>query len=127
MIPLIVLVVSFVVFRLVGVWIPYLSDWQISLRAALGVMFLLTASAHWGRRRPDLDPHGAAPLRRRWNVGDGHGHRGDTDCGWPAGPDRCHAGCCVCGDHAGMHLSCQYKGSAREVNDCWMPSAGVRS
>ena len=54
MVPLIVLVVSFGVFRLVGVWLPYLSDWQMSLRAALGVMFLLTASAHWGRRRPDL-------------------------------------------------------------------------
>jgi uncharacterized membrane protein len=54
MVPLIVLVVSFAAFRLVGVWVPYLSDWQISLRAALGMMFLLTASAHWGRRRPDL-------------------------------------------------------------------------
>lgn len=54
MIPLIVLALSFAAFRLVGVWLPYFSDWQISLRAALGVMFVLTASAHWGRRRPDL-------------------------------------------------------------------------
>jgi uncharacterized membrane protein len=54
MIPLIVLALSFAVFRLVGVWLPYFSDGQISLRAALGAMFLLTASAHWGRRRADL-------------------------------------------------------------------------
>jgi uncharacterized membrane protein len=54
MIPLIVLVSSFAAFRLAGVWFPYFSDWQTSLRAALGVMFLLTASAHWGNRRPDL-------------------------------------------------------------------------
>jgi uncharacterized membrane protein len=54
MVPLIVLTVSFAAFRLVGIRLPYFADWQISLRAALGVMFLLTASAHWGRRRPDL-------------------------------------------------------------------------
>jgi uncharacterized membrane protein len=54
MIPLIVLVVAFAVFRLVGFAVPYLADWQLSLRAALGVMFLLTASAHWGKRRADL-------------------------------------------------------------------------
>jgi uncharacterized membrane protein len=54
MIPLIVLIVSFVIFRLAGLEIAYFADWQMALRAALGVMFLLTASAHWGRRRPDL-------------------------------------------------------------------------
>jgi uncharacterized membrane protein len=54
MIPLIVLALSFAGFLLMGIWFPYLSNWQISLRAALGVMFLLTASAHWGRRRPDM-------------------------------------------------------------------------
>jgi uncharacterized membrane protein len=54
MIPLIVLIVSFVIFRLAGLEIAYFADWQMTLRAALGVMFLLTASAHWGRRRPDL-------------------------------------------------------------------------
>lgn len=54
MIPLIVLVVSFALFRLAGLAIPYMADWQHALRAALGVMFLLTASAHWGKRRPDL-------------------------------------------------------------------------
>lgn len=54
MIPLVVLVVSFVLFRLAGLSIVYMADWQHALRAALGVMFLLTASAHWGKRRPDL-------------------------------------------------------------------------
>src|SRR5262249_37976499 len=28
--------------------------WQTALRVSLAGMFLLTASAHWGRRRPDL-------------------------------------------------------------------------
>lgn len=54
MIPLIVLLVSFAAFRLLGIGVAYFADWQHALRAALGVMFLLTASAHWGRRRPDL-------------------------------------------------------------------------
>jgi uncharacterized membrane protein len=54
MIPLLVLLISFAVFRLAGFEVPYFSDWQHALRAALGVMFLLTASAHWGRRRSDL-------------------------------------------------------------------------
>jgi uncharacterized membrane protein len=54
MIPLIVLLISFVLFRLAGFGVAYFADWQIALRAALGVMFLLTASAHWGKRRADL-------------------------------------------------------------------------
>jgi uncharacterized membrane protein len=54
MIPLIVLVVSFAVFRLLGLAITYFAQWQFCLRAALGVMFLLTASAHWSKRRADL-------------------------------------------------------------------------
>jgi uncharacterized membrane protein len=54
MAPLVCLIVSFLVFRSIGFVVPYLADWQIALRAALGAMFLLTASAHWGKRRPDL-------------------------------------------------------------------------
>jgi uncharacterized membrane protein len=54
-IPFFVLVVSFILFRCVG-WlgVAAFSSWIIALRAALFVMFLLTASAHWGTRRPDL-------------------------------------------------------------------------
>jgi uncharacterized membrane protein len=54
MIPVIVLVVAFVAFRLAGFAVPYFANWQFALRAALGAMFLVTASAHWGKRRPDL-------------------------------------------------------------------------
>ena len=55
MIPLDVLVAGFVLFLLLGhSGVLYFQGWQHSLRAALGIMFLLTASAHWGRRRPDL-------------------------------------------------------------------------
>jgi uncharacterized membrane protein len=54
MIPLIVLAAAFAAFWLAGLGVPYFADWQHALRAALGVMFLLTASAHWGRRRFDL-------------------------------------------------------------------------
>jgi len=53
-IPLIVLLASFAVFRLAGFGVAYFAEWQHALRGALGVMFLLTASAHWGKRRPDL-------------------------------------------------------------------------
>jgi uncharacterized membrane protein len=47
MAPLIVLVAVFVAL----VW-PL--GWWTALRVALCAMFLLTASAHWGKRRPDL-------------------------------------------------------------------------
>jgi uncharacterized membrane protein len=53
-IPLIVLLVAFVAFRLAGLGLHYFADWQHALRSALGAMFLLTASAHWGKRRADL-------------------------------------------------------------------------
>ena len=55
MAPLIALIVSFGIFRVAGLlgW-SYVDDWQHSLQAAVAVMFLLTASAHWGKRRADL-------------------------------------------------------------------------
>jgi uncharacterized membrane protein len=54
MAPLICLVAAFLFFRVVGVEWVYFANWHLALRAALGVMFLLTASAHWGKRRVDL-------------------------------------------------------------------------
>lgn len=54
MAPLICLVVVFVALRLLGFAVPWFADWQHALRGALGAMFLLTASAHWGRGRADL-------------------------------------------------------------------------
>ena len=54
MAPLICLIVSFLFFRILGLEWGYFGDWHFALRAALGAMFLLTASAHWGRRRADL-------------------------------------------------------------------------
>ena len=55
MVPLIVLVISFAVLRLTGfVGVAWLDNWSLPLRMALFVMFMLTASAHWGRGRPDL-------------------------------------------------------------------------
>ena len=55
MIVLLVLVVSFAVLRLAG-WagVSALDEWNLPLRIGLFLMFLLTASAHWGRGRPDL-------------------------------------------------------------------------
>jgi len=54
MAPLLCLVAAFLLFRIVGLEWVYFADWHLALRAALGAMFLLTASAHWGRRRVDL-------------------------------------------------------------------------
>ena len=56
MAPLIVLVVSALLFWLAGETgvVAAFRDLGLVLRAALGVMFLLTASAHWGKRRGDL-------------------------------------------------------------------------
>jgi uncharacterized membrane protein len=55
MVPFVVLIVLFVLFSVLGHFqlpVPY--GWWTSLRLALSGMFLLTASAHWGKRRPDL-------------------------------------------------------------------------
>lgn len=55
MLPFLVLITALLAFRVAGAaGLPVVDDWLISLRAALAVMFLLTASAHWGKRRPDL-------------------------------------------------------------------------
>jgi hypothetical protein len=54
MVPLICLIAAFLIFRILGLEWHYLADWHIALRAAFGAMFLLTASAHWGKRRIKL-------------------------------------------------------------------------
>jgi len=55
MLPAIVLLASFGVLRYVGgLGVPALNNWDMPLRLALFLMFLLTASAHWGKGRPDL-------------------------------------------------------------------------
>lgn len=55
MIPFYVLVVSFLLFRVLGLfgW-SYFYGWHSPLQGAVAVMLLLTASAHWGKSRPDL-------------------------------------------------------------------------
>jgi uncharacterized membrane protein len=53
--PLIVLVAAFVLFLFMGlVGVAWFHPWTHALRAALACMMLLTASAHWGKRRRDL-------------------------------------------------------------------------
>ena len=55
MVPLFVLVISFTVLRVAGfVGVTALNNADLPLRVALCLMFLLTASAHWGRGRADL-------------------------------------------------------------------------
>lgn len=55
MAPTIVLLASFGVLRFIGLLgVGALDNWDWPLRIALALMFLLTASAHWGSRRPDL-------------------------------------------------------------------------
>ncbi|WP_394822462.1 DoxX family protein [Pendulispora albinea] len=55
MAPLVVLVATFLVLLLLGRFgVRALRDPLVCLRGALCAMFLLTASAHFGSRRPDL-------------------------------------------------------------------------
>ena len=55
MIPIIVLLLGTISARLAGLaGVDALDSWQISVRAGLAGMLLLTGSAHWGRRRADL-------------------------------------------------------------------------
>ena len=55
MIPFFVLLISTLVLRLIGAaGVSPLNSWAWCLRGGLALMFLLTASAHWGKRRRDL-------------------------------------------------------------------------
>jgi hypothetical protein len=55
MVPFLVLVTATLALRAIGAaGVPPLDGWTPSLRAGLSLMFLLTASAHWGKRRRDL-------------------------------------------------------------------------
>ena len=55
MAPLIVLLGSLAVLRSLGfAGVAPLDNWDLPLRTSLALMFLLTASAHWGKGRPDL-------------------------------------------------------------------------
>lgn len=55
MVPLIVLLVSTLLLRVIGAaGLGVFNSWIWCLRGGLALMFLLTASAHWGKRRNDL-------------------------------------------------------------------------
>lgn len=55
MIPFLVLITLFAVLTGLGALrLPTAFGWPVALRLALAGMFFLTASAHWGKRRPDL-------------------------------------------------------------------------
>jgi uncharacterized membrane protein len=55
MLPFLVLLIATLALRVAGAaGVQPLNSWIPSLRAGLSVMFLLTASAHWGKRRRDL-------------------------------------------------------------------------
>jgi uncharacterized membrane protein len=54
-IPFLVLLITTLVLRAVGAaGVGPLDSWTMALRCGLAAMFLLTASAHWGKRKPDL-------------------------------------------------------------------------
>jgi uncharacterized membrane protein len=55
MIPFIVLVIATLLLRGIGAaGVTVLHNWAWCLRGGLALMFLFTASAHWGKRRADL-------------------------------------------------------------------------
>ncbi|MBS4203421.1 DoxX family protein [Lederbergia citrea] len=55
MVPFYVLVAAFLLFKAIGlIGVSYFEGWHTSLQVAVTVMLLITASAHWGTRRPDL-------------------------------------------------------------------------
>jgi len=55
MIPVIALLAGALIARLAGLaGVDALDSWQAAIRYGLATMLFLTASAHWGKRRPDL-------------------------------------------------------------------------
>lgn len=55
MVPFYVLAGAFLLFKVLGlIGLSYFEGWHTPLQVAVAVMLLLTASAHWGAKRPDL-------------------------------------------------------------------------
>ncbi|MBA2940949.1 hypothetical protein HZF08_21930 [Paenibacillus sp. CGMCC 1.16610] len=55
MIPFYALIVSYLIFWVLGLLgVSQFEGWHTPMQGAVAVMLLLTASAHWGKRRPDL-------------------------------------------------------------------------
>jgi uncharacterized membrane protein len=55
MIPFIILVISTLLLKVIGVaGVDLFNSWTRCLRVGLALMFLFAASAHWGKRRGDL-------------------------------------------------------------------------
>lgn len=55
MVPLYALIVSYLIFWVLGLLgLSHFQGWHTPLQGAVAIMLLLTASAHWGKRRPDL-------------------------------------------------------------------------
>jgi len=55
MVPFIVLVIATLVFRGIGAaGVALFHNWIWCMRAGLALMFLFTASAHWGKQRADM-------------------------------------------------------------------------
>src|SRR5215471_1923288 len=55
MLPFVVLGIATLLLRVLGAaGVSLFNDWTWCLRGGLALMFLLTASAHWGKRRGDL-------------------------------------------------------------------------
>lgn len=55
MMPFLALVLFTLLARTLGfLGVSYLDAWETSLRVGVCFLFLLAASAHWGKRRPDL-------------------------------------------------------------------------
>ncbi len=55
MIPFFVLVITTLLLKLIGVaGVDLFNSWTWCLRGGLALMFLFTASAHWGKRKDDL-------------------------------------------------------------------------
>ena len=55
MVPFIVLVIAMLILRAIGAaGVALFTNWTWCLRGGLALMFLFTASAHWGKQRADL-------------------------------------------------------------------------
>jgi uncharacterized membrane protein len=55
MVPFIVLIAATLLFRGIGAaGVTLFTNWTWCLRGGLAVMFLLTASAHWGKQRAEM-------------------------------------------------------------------------
>lgn len=120
MVPFFALIVSFLLFWVFGLfgW-RYFEGWHTPLQGAVVVMLLLAASAHWGKRRPDLIRMVPSAFPKPDWIVTATGVAGNCRSRRHPIPRNLSHGFYLLGGAAGGHVPRQCAGSSRKIADRW--------